>query len=156
MWWQIETDTAIDCLDRCKAVNDLYDLIEPENFGLTRFKLVLEYNDLVACAVAAGILRITPGRLPAVGDVSQAWEYYLAAWRPGKPRPERWPEAYKQALLAWPFDREVLKPAPWTEVAAMGTDLPHNPRNAASGIARSSERAGIETPKLEEMKSCLL
>jgi hypothetical protein len=91
-WWQIERFTAIDSCTRCKPVAKLCAEIGME----------YEHSDLAACAIAAGILRITPGKLPVVGmaaeEVERAWNYYFKAWRPGKPRPERWPSAYETAM----------------------------------------------------------
>jgi hypothetical protein len=83
-WWQIERSTAIDCCTRRKPAAKLCAEIGRD----------YEHSDLAACAIAAGILRITRGKLPAVGDQDGAWEYYLKAWRPGKPRPEQWQKAY--------------------------------------------------------------
>lgn len=93
-WWQIEPPTCADCLDRCPPV-----LGFARELGLyPNIENALELSDLFACAVAAGILRLTPGRLPDVGDEAGAWKYYIKAWRPGKPRPERWAEAYREAV----------------------------------------------------------
>jgi hypothetical protein len=40
----------------------------------------LEHSDIGACAIA--------------GAYKAAWDYYLHAWRPGKPDEKRWPAAY--------------------------------------------------------------
>lgn len=93
-WWQIEPLTCEDCVKRCEPVKLFWKSLTMDG----RVTDLLEYNDIAACAVAAGILRLTPGLLPAVGDVPQAWEYYLAAWRPGKPRREAWLKSYNRAL----------------------------------------------------------
>jgi hypothetical protein len=95
-WWQIEPDTAIDTFQRCLPIRDVW-----EEFPLGDELLVeLEHSEIRACAIAAGILRLTPGRLPAVGDEDAAWQYYLKAWRPGKPRPGPWHKAYSDAEAA--------------------------------------------------------
>ena len=92
--WQIEPKTAVDCLKRCMRALELWK--ELVIAGALEYHLI--HNDLAACAVAAGILRITPGKLPEVGDENGAWEYYQKAWRPGKPGPERWNGSYTKAL----------------------------------------------------------
>jgi hypothetical protein len=86
-WWQLELSTAIDCCTRNYEVRNLCAEIGRE----------YEHSDSAACVIAAGILRITRGKLPKVGDVEKAWNYYLKAWRPGKPAQERWQQAYEQA-----------------------------------------------------------
>jgi hypothetical protein len=101
--WQIEPTTALDCLVRCSVALEVW-----ESMG---FKLdanawspfgsaciALQFSDVGACAIAAGILRITPGRLPEVGDQDGAFAYYLKAWRPGVPRKDDWPASYRAAL----------------------------------------------------------
>jgi hypothetical protein len=97
-YFQIESPTAYDCCTRCiPARRFLQELgvktmmISPES---------LEHNDLAACAIAAGILRLHPGRLPELGDHDGAWQYYLASWRPGSPRPASWPASYREAWMA--------------------------------------------------------
>ncbi len=32
----------------------------------------------------------------------QAWAYYLKLWRPGKPKPDTWPEHWQTALEIYP------------------------------------------------------
>jgi hypothetical protein len=137
-WWQIELSTAVDCCTRCEPVANLCAEIGRE----------YEYSDLAACAIAAGILRLTSGKLPVVGDVDGAWNYYLKAWRPGKPmhwteaeysdyrrrvqlplgrgvdRPERWQEAYGQAVrtIAGPVFVALDLPQPFG-LANRSTDV---------------------------------
>ena len=82
-------------MDRCKPGNELWSqLLDFSSSGI----IALQCSDLGACAIAVGILSLTPGKLPAVGDRDGAWEYYLKAWRPGKPRPERRHEAYQTTM----------------------------------------------------------
>ena len=58
----------------------------------------IEYNDPLACVVARLCLWADPAPLPAIGNKSGAWSYYMNAWRPGKPAPSRWDVAYATAL----------------------------------------------------------
>lgn len=57
----------------------------------------LEYDDVQAAGVARLLLWIDPRPLPAIGDVEAAWALYLRTWRPGKPKPDSWPDLYRQA-----------------------------------------------------------
>lgn len=60
----------------------------------------LEHDDVLACCFARLLLWADPKSLPLLGDEEEAWECYLRTWRPGKPRPQEWPENYKEALTA--------------------------------------------------------
>lgn len=62
--------------------------------------LALETDDVLAAAAARLLLFTDPARLPAIGEQSEAWRYYLRNWRPGKPHPSTWPECYETALKA--------------------------------------------------------
>lgn len=55
-------------------------------------------NDVLACAFARLLLWTHPGPLPALDDVTGAWNYYLALWRPGKPHSETWLKAHAWAI----------------------------------------------------------
>lgn len=43
----------------------------------------IEYDDVLAAALARLLLWSDPGRLPIVGDEEGAWRLYLRTWRPG-------------------------------------------------------------------------
>jgi hypothetical protein len=58
----------------------------------------LEDDDVLAAGIARLLLLTDPHPLPQIGDVDAAWSYYLRNWRPGKPRPESWPDYYAQAV----------------------------------------------------------
>lgn len=57
----------------------------------------LEYDDVLAAGVARLLLWTDPKALPAIGDADAAWALYLRTWRPGKPKPDSWPDLYRQA-----------------------------------------------------------
>lgn len=63
----------------------------------------IEHNDTLAFVFARLLLWTLPSRLPARGDPLNAWQQYLATWRPGVPRPADWAANY---LEAW--DRVAL------------------------------------------------
>ena len=48
----------------------------------------IEHNDVLAAVIARLNLWWLPGPLPT--DKDSAWNYYVATWRPGRPRPETW------------------------------------------------------------------
>ncbi len=57
----------------------------------------LEHDDVLAAGVARLLLLTDPRPLPEIGDRDGAWDYYMRNWRPGKPRPAKWPKLYAQA-----------------------------------------------------------
>lgn len=59
----------------------------------------LEYDDVLAAGVARLLLWTDPKALPAVGDADAGWALYLRTWRPGKPKPDSWPDLYRQAAV---------------------------------------------------------
>lgn len=82
------SDIAALCaaLDVPRNVDDVYEAIA--------------WNDWLAAGMARILLWQDPAALPAVGDVSTGWNYYLRNWEPGAPRPADWPGFYSQALAA--------------------------------------------------------
>ncbi len=55
----------------------------------------IRHNDVLAGAFARLLLWTLPDALPAKDDAGTGWRLYMSAWRPGKPRPERWPESWR-------------------------------------------------------------
>jgi len=60
----------------------------------------IAWNDTLACAIARLLLWTDPNPLPAIGDKTGSWNYYLRNWRPGAPHPETWSARYDAALAA--------------------------------------------------------
>lgn len=58
----------------------------------------MAWNDLLGCAMARLLLWQDPAKLPALGEVDVAWEYYRRNWRPGAPHPESWSARYAEAM----------------------------------------------------------
>jgi hypothetical protein len=58
----------------------------------------LEFDDVLAAAVARLLLWTDPHPIPAIGEVDAAWGYYLRNWRPGKPKRATWGSLYRQAV----------------------------------------------------------
>jgi hypothetical protein len=55
------------------------------------------HNDLLAAGFARLALYRLPYPLPARDQDENGWNQYIEAWRPGKPKPDRWPERFKRA-----------------------------------------------------------
>ncbi|CAB3737224.1 hypothetical protein ACOTFH_21995 [Achromobacter xylosoxidans] len=58
----------------------------------------LEYDDVLAAGVARLLLWTDPKALPTIGDADAGWALYLRTWRPGKPKPDSWPDLYRQVV----------------------------------------------------------
>lgn len=60
----------------------------------------LEFDDLLACGFARLLLYSDPKPLPAMDDAGAGWDLYMRTWRPGRPRPEKWPGNHAAARRA--------------------------------------------------------
>ncbi len=58
----------------------------------------IAFNDALAAAFARLLLWTVPKPIPIVGKISEAWDYYVEGWRPGKPHRESWADLYRQAI----------------------------------------------------------
>ncbi|MBK1699742.1 hypothetical protein CKO22_02085 [Thiococcus pfennigii] len=56
----------------------------------------LEDDDVLAAGFARLLLWTLPAALPT--NAAEGWRQYLAAWRPGKPHPDRWPANWQAAV----------------------------------------------------------
>lgn len=57
----------------------------------------LEHNDVLAAAFTRLLLWTVPWALPTAQETTKGWEQYEWAWRPGMPRPEKWPRCFARA-----------------------------------------------------------
>ena len=58
----------------------------------------METNDVLAAGFARLLLLCDAARVPAIGDVDEAWKCYAErTWRPGKPHRSTWDGFYNQA-----------------------------------------------------------
>lgn len=62
-----------------------------------RCLLRIQHNDTLACCCARLLIWTLPDPLPDRDQAGTAWDQYLAAWRPGKPRPGTWASHYHEA-----------------------------------------------------------
>ncbi len=60
----------------------------------------IAHNDVLACVCARLLLWNVPEALPSKDDSARGWLQYSRAWRPGKPRPETWQDAWAKAWEA--------------------------------------------------------
>jgi len=56
----------------------------------------IAYSDALATAFARLNLWKFPDPLPDEGEVDKAWHQYKQIWRPGRPRPEKWPDSFNR------------------------------------------------------------
>jgi hypothetical protein len=59
--------------------------------------IAIEHNDVLACCFARLLLWTLPDVMPTQEHPEAGWKCYVDAWRPGKPRPESWSDAWAQA-----------------------------------------------------------
>ena len=104
-YWQLEQYGAIlDVMNDPTAspvVTAFCDAWDIPTDGTTLFDAVA-YLDPLAYLIARLALWQVVAPLPAIGDSTGAYNYYLNVWRPGTPRPDAWPEIYYQAVALVP------------------------------------------------------
>lgn len=57
----------------------------------------MRYNDVIAAIATRLMIYVLPSALPTTQE--QGWQQYLAAWRPGKPKPDTWSTNWSAADL---------------------------------------------------------
>lgn len=60
----------------------------------------IEFQDVLAATFARLLLWRLPAALPGEFQPDIAWQQYEKAWKPGKPRPAKWPTSYAVAWTA--------------------------------------------------------
>lgn len=68
--------------------------------------VALEHNDVLMAAFARLLLWTSALPLPAEQDADAGWRLYQDAWRPGKPRPETWDDAF---AVGWTAVHEGMR-----------------------------------------------
>lgn len=99
-YWQNERG-GIQCVITNVATSDLAAVLCQArgvafDAGLIHAKL--EFDDILAAGFARLFLFADPHPLPVVdASDAQTWDCYVRNWRPGKPRPEDWPDNHAAA-----------------------------------------------------------
>lgn len=94
-FWQFEAGGAVHGVRTHPASahhlrSALVSLCYPSTLSTVNAWTALEHNDVLAAVFARLLLWTVPGALPGRLDVAPAWDQYLEAWRPGRPRPDDW------------------------------------------------------------------
>ena len=100
-YWQFESGGGVKGVmhhrssnRHAKAVCDALEVPWDQN---TIYNTLAE-NDVLAAAFARLLLWTDPRSVPAIGAVTDSWDYYIRNWRPGKPHIHTWAELYDQAV----------------------------------------------------------
>jgi hypothetical protein len=100
-WWQFERNGGVKGVmthPASKGASEAFCIALCVPFEWDDVHEALAWNGPFAAVYARLLLWTEPEPLPAIGDQSEAWECYLALWRPGKPHPETWPANYALAV----------------------------------------------------------
>ena len=62
--------------------------------------LAVEHNDTLAAVFARLLLWTDAAPLPKADEHERGWELYLRCWRPGKPHPMTWAQAWAVGVAA--------------------------------------------------------
>jgi hypothetical protein len=89
-FWQFEKIGVVDVFQRQKQPLQAMcsALVLPCEPG--KLHLMMAYNDAIACVIARLTLRLDHRPLAVASTPSDAWDYYVKNWRPGKPHRDRW------------------------------------------------------------------
>lgn len=95
--WQIERDGGVAEVCQHPALAWCRAAIMALGYRIDRDELhrAIAYDQTLAAIMARGLLWLDPAPLPVAEEA--AYRYYLRRWRPGKPRPETWPENWRIA-----------------------------------------------------------
>lgn len=99
-FWQFEAGGG------CKGVLNHYLSAQPMRQLCVDFNVdptppglweAMRYHDILAAIAARLLVYTLPSQLPTTA--AEGWAQYSDAWRPGKPRPSDWPQAWNLATL---------------------------------------------------------
>jgi hypothetical protein len=95
-FWQFEAAGVKGVLEHDTARPLLEPALDLLRYDADECFAAIEDNDVLACVFARLLLWTHPAPIPE--DERNAWAYYLATWRPGKPRPETWASHFQRAV----------------------------------------------------------
>lgn len=98
-FWQFERIGIRGVLDH-HTTGDLIRIVlnklgYPDDLG-TIYKAII-HNDILAVCFARLLLWQLPQALPNRGQSALGYRQYLQAWKPGRPRPDRWQSRFETA-----------------------------------------------------------
>lgn len=100
-FWQIEPATGLDILRTRPNAREFWQRLHLPEPTPTNVRAALEFSDTGACMIARELLwsRIK-ANLPQLEDdaAEEALRQYLQAWRPGRPHPDKFVEAWPLAV----------------------------------------------------------
>lgn len=100
-FWQFERGGGVKgCINHPASAPHLRNLCEIRGVDCTPQAVwnAIEADDVLAAGLARLLLWTDPKPLPALGDADGAYNCYVRIWRPGKPKPNTWPEFYRAAV----------------------------------------------------------
>lgn len=99
-FWQFETGGVSGVLRHRASRSDAERLCAALNYqpDVQTIHAALEHNDILACGFARLLLWTDAEPLPETEEAG--WGYYLRNWRPGRPHPSYWPNAWRIASEA--------------------------------------------------------
>lgn len=101
-YWQFEVNgvRAVMAHPACyKPMNAATDALG-YTYDSTDLYVALEHNDVLAAIFARLLIWSDPHALPPATDPDAGWKVYVAAWRPGTPRPADWPANFAHGWQA--------------------------------------------------------
>jgi len=100
-YWQFERmGGVVEVMDKCPEPLRNVTLWTQIPYQREVLFEAMAWNDALAFAFARLLLWQDRAPLPPLGAEATAWDYYLRNWRPGVPRPEKWPRVYRAACEA--------------------------------------------------------
>lgn len=100
-FWQMEMNGGVKGVMTHQATRSIAEALVakaglPFNYEAVWREFSEISGDELASVFARLLIYTHPPRVPEASPAGQeeAWRYYLAVWRPGKPRPEEWPESW--------------------------------------------------------------
>jgi hypothetical protein len=99
-FWQFEKAGIAGVLNHPATAVTIRRILVRLRYGLSveESHAAVEHNDALACCYARLLLWTLPDALPGPDEPEEGWRQYLAAWNPGRPRPETWNGYFREAL----------------------------------------------------------
>ena len=110
-FWQFELGGIIGVLNHAASQPLIRAVLDQLDYGYDPQEsyVAIEHNDVLAFAYARCLLWTHPRPLAGPDDPEEAWEQYIACWRPGKPHRHTWDAFYRQAWDRAPLREECAQ-----------------------------------------------